>query len=136
MAACPAAPVAVGDVTALLAKGTPVFVFAPTVEVSAHCDLPCGIYDPSQARLEAESVKAVAQAASNYDEMGGTLARLNRQVARAGRAANAASGSLASLRSASASVDRQIAELTSGMPRPTRIPKTNIQVSAMNRHKP
>lgn len=72
--------------------------------------------DEKLARDEAESVKAVAQAASNYDEMGGTLARLNRQVARAGRAANAASGSLASLRSASASVDRQIAELTSGMP--------------------
>jgi nickel superoxide dismutase len=27
-------------------------------EVSAHCDLPCGIYDPAQARIEAESVKA------------------------------------------------------------------------------
>jgi nickel superoxide dismutase len=27
-------------------------------EVSAHCDLPCGVYDPAQARLEAESVKA------------------------------------------------------------------------------
>jgi nickel superoxide dismutase len=25
---------------------------------SAHCDLPCGVYDPAQARLEAESVKA------------------------------------------------------------------------------
>lgn len=24
----------------------------------AHCDLPCGIYDPTQARLEAQSVKA------------------------------------------------------------------------------
>ena len=24
----------------------------------AHCDLPCGIYDPAQARLEAQSVKA------------------------------------------------------------------------------
>ncbi|HEX7715685.1 MAG TPA: superoxide dismutase [Ni], partial [Marmoricola sp.] len=21
-------------------------LFAPTVEVSAHCDLPCGVYDP------------------------------------------------------------------------------------------
>ncbi len=31
---------------------------APTIEVSAHCDLPCGIYDPAQAHLEAESVKA------------------------------------------------------------------------------
>ncbi len=31
---------------------------APTIEISAHCDLPCGIYDPAQAHLEAESVKA------------------------------------------------------------------------------
>jgi nickel superoxide dismutase len=29
---------------------------APTV-VHAHCDLPCGVYDPAQARIEAESVK-------------------------------------------------------------------------------
>jgi nickel superoxide dismutase len=28
------------------------------VEVSAHCDLPCGVYDPAQAKIEAESVKA------------------------------------------------------------------------------
>ena len=32
---------------------------APTIEVSAHCDLPCGVYDPAQARIEAESVKAI-----------------------------------------------------------------------------
>ncbi len=32
--------------------------FAPTITVSAHCDLPCGIYDPAQARIEALSVKA------------------------------------------------------------------------------
>ena len=25
--------------------------------VLAHCDLPCGVYDPAQARIEAESVK-------------------------------------------------------------------------------
>lgn len=25
--------------------------------VSAHCDLPCGVYDPAQAKLEAQSVK-------------------------------------------------------------------------------
>lgn len=24
--------------------------------VHAHCDLPCGVYDPAQARIEAESV--------------------------------------------------------------------------------
>jgi nickel superoxide dismutase len=33
----------------------------PTVTVHAHCDLPCGIYDPAQARIEAESVKAISQ---------------------------------------------------------------------------
>jgi nickel superoxide dismutase len=27
--------------------------------VQAHCDLPCGVYDPAQARIEAESVKAI-----------------------------------------------------------------------------
>ena len=29
----------------------------PRRVVHAHCDLPCGIYDPAQARIEAESVK-------------------------------------------------------------------------------
>ena len=28
-------------------------------DVSAHCDLPCGVYDPAQARIEAESIKAI-----------------------------------------------------------------------------
>jgi len=27
--------------------------------VYAHCDLPCGVYDPAQARIEAESIKAI-----------------------------------------------------------------------------
>jgi nickel superoxide dismutase len=27
----------------------------------AHCDLPCGIYDPAQARVEAESVRAIQE---------------------------------------------------------------------------
>src|SRR5687768_16059786 len=27
----------------------------PTRIVNAHCDIPCGIYDPEQARIEAES---------------------------------------------------------------------------------
>jgi nickel superoxide dismutase len=34
-------------------------LFARTTEVSAHCDLPCGVYDPAQAKIEAESVKAI-----------------------------------------------------------------------------
>lgn len=29
--------------------------FAPTRTAHAHCDVPCGIYDPAQARIEAES---------------------------------------------------------------------------------
>jgi nickel superoxide dismutase len=29
--------------------------------VHAHCDLPCGVYDPAQARIEAESVKAIQE---------------------------------------------------------------------------
>ena len=36
-------------------------LLAPTRTVHAHCDLPCGVYDPAQARIEAESVKAVQQ---------------------------------------------------------------------------
>ncbi len=32
---------------------------APTLDVSAHCDLPCGVYDPAQARIEAESIKLI-----------------------------------------------------------------------------
>lgn len=43
-------------------------IFARTIEVSAHCDLPCGVYDPAQARIEAESVKAVMQKAAEHPD--------------------------------------------------------------------
>jgi nickel superoxide dismutase len=33
----------------------------PKTIVQAHCDLPCGVYDPAQARIEAESVKAIQE---------------------------------------------------------------------------
>jgi nickel superoxide dismutase len=33
----------------------------PSAIAHAHCDLPCGVYDPAQARIEAESVKAIAE---------------------------------------------------------------------------
>jgi nickel superoxide dismutase len=36
-------------------------LLAPKVTVHAHCDLPCGVYDPAQARIEAESVKAICE---------------------------------------------------------------------------
>ncbi|GAT67711.1 superoxide dismutase, Ni [Planomonospora sp. ID91781] len=40
----------------------------PRHVASAHCDLPCGVYDPAQARIEAESVKAIMEKyAANED---------------------------------------------------------------------
>ena len=40
---------------------------SPTIAY-AHCDLPCGVYDPAQARIEAESVKAIMEKyAANED---------------------------------------------------------------------
>lgn len=33
----------------------------PTQKAYAHCDLPCGVYDPAQARIEAESVMKIMQ---------------------------------------------------------------------------
>jgi len=43
-------------------------LFAAPVEVSAHCDLPCGVYDPAQARIEAQSVKAIIEKAAASDD--------------------------------------------------------------------
>ena len=34
----------------------------------AHCDLFCGVYDPAQARIEAESVKMIAQKHQDSDD--------------------------------------------------------------------
>src|SRR5437016_7189174 len=31
-------------------------LLVPRLTVHAHCDLPCGVYDPAQARIEADSV--------------------------------------------------------------------------------
>jgi nickel superoxide dismutase len=42
--------------------------FAPTIEVQAHCDLPCGVYDPAQARIEAQSVKAICEKVAGNDD--------------------------------------------------------------------
>lgn len=35
--------------------------------VYAHCDLPCGVYDPAQAKIEAESILGIC---SKYDDLG------------------------------------------------------------------
>jgi nickel superoxide dismutase len=45
-------------------------LFARTIEVSAHCDLPCGVYDPAQARIEAQSVKAICEKLRDNDDPG------------------------------------------------------------------
>ena len=43
-------------------------LLAPRITVSAHCDLPCGVYDPAQARIEAESVKAICDKYAANDD--------------------------------------------------------------------
>jgi nickel superoxide dismutase len=45
-------------------------LFAPKTKVSAHCDLPCGVYDPAQARIEAESVKAIQEKYQGNEDPG------------------------------------------------------------------
>ena len=40
----------------------------PRVTAYAHCDLPCGVYDPAQARIEAESVKAIMEKYQGNDD--------------------------------------------------------------------
>jgi nickel superoxide dismutase len=39
-------------------------LLTPSTVVSAHCDLPCGVYDPAQARIEATSVLAMQKKAA------------------------------------------------------------------------
>ena len=49
----------------------------PTTVVSAHCDLPCGVYDPAQARIEATSVLAMQKKAqANEDPLFRTRAEI------------------------------------------------------------
>ena len=40
----------------------------PPRTVYAHCDLPCGVYDPAQARIEAESVKGCMEKFNASDD--------------------------------------------------------------------
>jgi nickel superoxide dismutase len=43
-------------------------LLAPTFVAHAHCDLPCGVYDPAQALIEAQSVKAIAEKYAANDD--------------------------------------------------------------------
>jgi nickel superoxide dismutase len=43
---------------------------SPPPEVSAHCDLPCGVYEPELARIEAESaLRAIEKYHDSDDEV-------------------------------------------------------------------
>lgn len=42
--------------------------------VYAHCDLPCGVYDPAQAKIEAQSLKAILEKYEGLDEHNKTRA--------------------------------------------------------------
>jgi len=45
-------------------------LIAPPRTASAHCDIPCGIYDPEQARIEAESCYSIIEKyAASTDEL-------------------------------------------------------------------
>ena len=41
---------------------------APTTVARAHCDLPCGVYDPEQARIEAESCYKIIEKLNASDD--------------------------------------------------------------------
>jgi nickel superoxide dismutase len=55
----------------------------PETTAYAHCDLPCGIYDPAQARIEAESVRAIQERYQNAENMRGPNQTLEDYRARA-----------------------------------------------------
>ena len=42
--------------------------------VYAHCDLPCGVYDPAQAKIEADSVLEIMKKYSGLDDHNKTRA--------------------------------------------------------------
>jgi len=42
--------------------------------VYAHCDLPCGVYDPAQARIEAQSVLEIMKKYDGLDDVNKTRA--------------------------------------------------------------
>jgi nickel superoxide dismutase len=44
------------------------FAFFPIQTAYAHCDLPCGVYDPAQARIEAESVMKIMQKYNDFED--------------------------------------------------------------------
>ena len=50
---------------------------APTVTVRAHCDVPCGIYDPAQAQLAAKTVARMVELIGKLPEVPTSVADRN-----------------------------------------------------------
>ena len=46
----------------------------PVQTAYAHCDLPCGVYDPAQARIEAESIFNILKKYNEVDDLQKTRA--------------------------------------------------------------
>ncbi len=44
--------------------------------IYAHCDLPCGVYDPAQAQIEAKSLKMIMEKYDGLDDHNKTRAIL------------------------------------------------------------
>jgi nickel superoxide dismutase len=42
---------------------------SPPLPASAHCDLPCGVYDPAQARIEAQAIKGIMERYNASDDL-------------------------------------------------------------------
>ena len=55
--------------------------FIQTIEASAHCDGPCGVYDPASARIAAEAVQSMTKKmvtlAENHGSDCGTASYIN-----------------------------------------------------------
>ena len=55
--------------------------FIQTIEASAHCDGPCGVYDPASARVAAEAVQSMTKKmvtlAENHGSDCGTASYIN-----------------------------------------------------------
>jgi len=52
--------------------------FTPKSVVLAHCDVPCGIYDPASALLEAKTVARMVEIIGGLPAEGGTAADRNK----------------------------------------------------------
>ena len=55
-------------------------LFTPTTTVRAHCDVPCGIYDPAGALLGARTVARMVEIIGGLTEEGRTVADRNKFI--------------------------------------------------------